>query len=383
MTSQSLARAAALLALLVVAACGGGKSNETPPATAPSPAPPPVLAPPAVERLDIDRTSFDGGQTVNASLFLNREAPGEGTAIMLSSSDPAATVPLSISVPAGQLSATFQVTTREVDGDTPVKITAAAAGQTPREASISVNTLARLESFSRVSPYVRGGSRGSVTIRLPSRATRRLVMRIASTNPAMVAPQIATLEPGNAVLNFEFSTPPVLEDTETVLSTSVGGQPFSQPIVVNPESWIEFTNSGGGAIPSGRTRLDAAGNIFRSTTCCRASQVLADFNYGFGRGYLVYFRAPKDTVINPGTYDSSTGANIPGFSLVSDGGAAACPGGSTNKVTVKKASFQPNGTVNRFHATFVQSCTNGGSVTGEISLDAAGTPPYANLSCGC
>jgi len=342
-----------------------------------------VLPPLAVERLDIDRTSFDGGQTVNALLFLNREAPAEGALITLSSSDPAAAVPASISVPAGQVSATFQVTTREVDGDTPVKIAAAAAGQTPREVDLSVNTLARLESFSRVSPYVRGGTLGSVTIRLPSRATRRLVMRISSSNPNMVAPQTATIEPGNAVLNFQFSTPFVADDTETVLSTSVGGQPFSQTIVVNPLPWIEFTNSAGGRIPSGRTRFDAANSLFRSTTCCRASQILADVDYGFGRGYLVYFRAPTNTVINPGTYESSGNMNIPGFSLVSDGGAAACSAPSPTTVTVKRASFQPGGTVNRFLATFEQRCTSGGTVTGEISLDAMSQPPYANLTCGC
>jgi len=316
-------------------------------------------------------------------LLLNREAPSEGTVITLTSSDPTVTVPASIAVPAGQASATFQVATREVDGDTPVIITAAAVGQAPREAGLSVNTLARLESFSRVSPYVRGGTRGSVTIRLPSRATRRLVMRIASTNPAIVAPQTATIEPGIAVLTFEFSTPFVGEDTETILSTSVGGQPFSQQIIVNPVPVLEFTNTGGGAIPSGRTRFEGGSSIFRSTTCCRASQILADFNYGFGRGYAVYFRAPAGTVINPGTYESSTGRNVPGFSLVSDNGDLSCPGGSTNRVTVSKASFQPNGIINRFHATFEQRCTNGGAVTGEISLDAAFQPPYASVSCGC
>src|SRR6185503_11069948 len=95
----SFGRATALLGLLLIAACGGGKSNETPSVTSPTPAPPPVLPPLAVERLDIDRTSFDGGQTVNALLFLNREAPAEGALITLSSSDPAAAVPGSISVP--------------------------------------------------------------------------------------------------------------------------------------------------------------------------------------------------------------------------------------------------------------------------------------------
>jgi hypothetical protein len=295
----------------------------------------------------------------------------------------AATVPASITVPAGQLTATFQVTTRDVDGDTPVIISAAVAGQPPREGTVSVNTMARLESFTRVSPYVRGGSRGSVTIRLPMRAARRLVMRIASTNPAMVAPQTVTMEPGTAVMNFEFSTPFVGEDTETILSTSVGGQSFSQPIVVNPFPFFEFTNSGGGPIPSGRTRFDATNNILRSTTCCRASQILADFNYGFGRGYLVYFRTPSGTVINPGTFESSTGRNIPGFSVASDGGDLTCQGASTNRVTVLRASFQPSGTINRFHARFEQSCTNGGSVSGEISLDAMSPPPNANFICSC
>jgi hypothetical protein len=375
-------RTAVFLAILFTAACGGGAD---PPTGVTSPTPSgltPVLPPLTVERLELERSSLDGGQATNATVVLSREAPAQGTVVTLSSSDPAATVPASITVPAGQGVATFQVATREVDGDTPVTITAEASGLAPRTATVSVNSQLRLESFSRPHPYVRGGSTGTLTIRLPARASRRLVMHIASTNPAMVAPQTVTMEAGTPVLNFEFFTPFVGVDTETILSTSVGGQPFSQQIVVNPFPSFEFTNSAGGAIPSGRTRFEWTNNILRSTTCCRASQILADFNYGFGRGYQVYFRAPKDTVINPGTYESTVGSNIPGFSLVSDGGDQSCRGGTTNRVRVLRASFQPSGVINRFHATFEQSC-NGGTVTGEISLDAMPQPPYANLACGC
>src|SRR6185503_10698988 len=118
------------------------------------------------------------------------------------------------------------------DGDTPVKITATIAGQPPRDASLSVNTSIRLESFGRVSPYVRGGTRGSMTIRLPARASRRLVMRLDSTNPNVFAPQTATIEAGVAVFTLEFSTPPVLDDVETIVSTTVGGQSWSQQIVL-------------------------------------------------------------------------------------------------------------------------------------------------------
>ena len=383
MARRSVGCSTGLLVILLTA-CGGGKSDQPPAVTSPSPsAPLPGLAPLTVERLDLDRTSFDGGQTTNATVFLSRQAPLEETVVSLSSSDPGvATVPASITVPAGQGTATFQVTTREVDGDTPVKITAAIAGQPARDASLSVNTSIRLESFGRVSPYVRGGTRGSLTIRLPARASRRLVMRIDSTNPNVFAPQTVIIEPGIAVFTLEFPTPPVVDDVETMLSTSVGGQPFSQQVILNPPPSIEFTNSGAGTFPSGRTRLDASNGLFRSTTCCRASQVLADVNYGFGNGYLLYFRAPKDTVVNPGTYESSGGA-IPGFVFASDRSALACSNGSTNRVTVKRASFQPNGTVNRFLATFEQRCTDGGSVSGEISLDATSAPSYANFYCTC
>jgi hypothetical protein len=383
MAQRWIGQTAGLLAILLTIACGGG-SDQPPAVTSPTPSGlAPVLPPLTVERLDLERPSIDGGQSTNATVVLTREAPAQGTVVALSSSDPAASVPASITVPAGQGSATFQVTTRDVDGDTPVTISAATSGLPPREATVSVNSQLRLESFSRVSPYVRGGRLGSITIRLPARASRRLVMRIASTNPSVVAPQTVTMEAGTPVLNYEFSTPFVHQDAETILSTTVGGQPFSQQIVVNPAPSLEFTNGGGGAIPSGRTRFDADNNILRSTTCCRATQILADFNYGYGRGYLVYFRVGRDSVINPGTYESGTGINIPGFSLVSDGGDQSCPGGGTNRVQVLRASFQPSGVINRFHATFEQRCTSGGTVTGEISLDAMSPPPYANLTCGC
>jgi hypothetical protein len=328
--------------------------------------------------------SLDGGQPANGTVVVNRPAPDGGLVVMLTSSDTtAASVPASITIPSGATSATFDVATLAVDGDTPVTISASTGGQPSQSVAMSVNTMARLESFGRVSPYVRMGTRGTVTIRLFSRASRQTVVRIESSNPSVVAPQTVTIPPSAAVLDAVFSAPFLPEDAGTVLSTSVGGQRFTQEIIVNTPPALAFVSTGNDPVGQGQSRrFEGAGTPFFSTTCCRQSQVLAEVNGGFGSHFYVYFRGPRGSIINPGTYQPD--GNGTGFSIYAwDGVNSRSCSQSSSRFTVTRASSQPNGTINRFHATFEQSCTNGGTISGEINLDAMQQPALAGVMCSC
>ncbi|HEV8563021.1 MAG TPA: FG-GAP-like repeat-containing protein, partial [Actinophytocola sp.] len=98
-------------------------------------------APPAAAALSsvaVSSSSVVGGNPSTGTVTLTAAAPSGGFAVALSSNNPAASVPASVTVPVGATSATFTVTTSAVTMSTPVTITASAGGVT-RTATLTVN----------------------------------------------------------------------------------------------------------------------------------------------------------------------------------------------------------------------------------------------------
>jgi trimeric autotransporter adhesin len=90
----------------------------------------PVAGPPTLQSLDIDRAALKGGETTMGTVRLTGAAPIGGTVIQVRSSNPAAVVPATVTVPVGALSATFTVSTRTVSLETELEITAFFSDQT-------------------------------------------------------------------------------------------------------------------------------------------------------------------------------------------------------------------------------------------------------------
>ncbi len=67
-----------------------------------------------------------GGSVVTATIHLQHPAPPKGAYLTLSTSDPHASLPVSILIPAGKKTVTFTVQTQKVSAKTTVKITASA-----------------------------------------------------------------------------------------------------------------------------------------------------------------------------------------------------------------------------------------------------------------
>ena len=82
-------------------------------------------APPLLQSMTITPTSVSGGTNATGTVFLSSPAPAGGISVTLSTSNAAvATVPGIVTVPAGQTSANFTVTTFAVANNTVVTITA-------------------------------------------------------------------------------------------------------------------------------------------------------------------------------------------------------------------------------------------------------------------
>jgi hypothetical protein len=120
-----LAAAAALLAVsLCASSCGSGYSTGP--------------GPPTLSFVALSPTTVNGGAASTGTVTLSGAAPSGGAIVYLSSNVSGVTVPASVTVAAGALSATFMASTSTVNTSTPATITASYAGAT-KAASLTVN----------------------------------------------------------------------------------------------------------------------------------------------------------------------------------------------------------------------------------------------------
>lgn len=167
-------------------------------------------ASPQLNALTLSPTQIVGGNPVTGTVQLTAPAPANGFTVSLSSSHPnAATVPSSLTVPAGSTSASFPVTTASVTTSTTVTITAAAS-RVQRAASLTVlpsSTGIQLSSLSISPTQVPGGSRatGTVTLTAPAPAGGVVVSLRSSSTRAQV-PSSVTVPAGATKASFTITT---------------------------------------------------------------------------------------------------------------------------------------------------------------------------------
>lgn len=126
-------RSTVLVCVAVMAIAGASCDRRNPvldsPGTPTVTGPTPPTVRPAILRLEVQPAGVNGGRTVSATAVLSLPAEPGGTQVTLSSSDPAVTVPSSITVPAGEERAQFTITTQPVPSDRTASIVASAGNR--------------------------------------------------------------------------------------------------------------------------------------------------------------------------------------------------------------------------------------------------------------
>jgi hypothetical protein len=121
----------------------------------------PALAAPALQTVKVNPTDVLGGDPATGTVTLNASAPAGGFAVALSSDNPsAATVPASVTVPAGANSATFPVTTFVVPNPQSALIIGTGGGVT----TYAIITAWTPSTFNRGSISILPGGNGSGTV---------------------------------------------------------------------------------------------------------------------------------------------------------------------------------------------------------------------------
>jgi|GEM_PF-3838006 len=190
---------------------------------------------PRLLSINLQPESAIGGSSVTGTVSLNGPAPSNGVIVSLTSSNTnAAVVPSSITIPSGQNSAGFTVTTKPVSSSTPVTITASYGG----ESKTAVLTVAppKLSSVAINPSEVTGGSSatGTVSLNGPAPSNGVVVSLTSSNTNAAVVPSSVTIPSGQNSAGFTVTTKPVSSPTSVTITASYGGDSKTAVLTVVP-----------------------------------------------------------------------------------------------------------------------------------------------------
>jgi LmbE family N-acetylglucosaminyl deacetylase len=180
-----------------------------------------TVSPPELSTFSLSPTSVLGGLGSTGTVALSGPAPG-GYTVALSSSDPAATLPALLTVPAGAAGATFTVTTVPVAAPVSATISASLRATT-RTATLVVAPLsASALALNPASVLGGGSSTGTVGLNGPAPAGGAAVA-LASSNPAAMVPASVNVAAGATSATFTVSTVAVPSTVNATISASYGG----------------------------------------------------------------------------------------------------------------------------------------------------------------
>jgi hypothetical protein len=188
--------------------------------------------PAALNALGVNPASLVGGASATGTVTLSSAAPSGGAVVSLSKAlsngGPGivpATVPASVTVPAGQTTASFTIGTSSVTATTNVRISATFNAVT-LSSDITVFPLLAQVSFSGNVP---GGSpaTGTVTLNGPATAGGATVTLSSANTSLVTVPASVTVPAGQTSGTFTANTAPVTQTTAVGVSASLSGTTVS------------------------------------------------------------------------------------------------------------------------------------------------------------
>ena len=221
--------------LVTISVSGGGVTRSAPLTLYP--------ALPALTALTVNPTSVAGGATATGSVGLASAAPAGGVAVNLGSNLPlTASVPASVTVPAGATSANFTVTTFP-SALTSVQLSAA-LNNLFQFAAITVGpspppppTGPTLSALSLSPTSVTGGSASTGSVTLSAAAPGGgAAVSLSGNSGATTVPASVTVPAGASSANFTVTTTSVTASTSATVSAVFGGVTRTAALTVNPSA---------------------------------------------------------------------------------------------------------------------------------------------------
>src|SRR3954447_19556361 len=225
---------------------------------------------PTLSGFSVSPTDIVSGTSTQGTVQLVTSAPAGGGVVTLTSSNPAVLqVPPTVSVPAGNNSTSFPITTTATSVFTTVEVDASAGGVT-RSAFINLAagaTAPSLVSLAVAPASVAGGSNATGTVTLSSAAPSGGVSVTLATGNASVAqpPPIVTVPAGQTQASFTVTTSPVTANTQDTLTAFSGSTTRSSTFTVTSASAPPPPPSGMAIALSGVPTTISRGQEFTAT----------------------------------------------------------------------------------------------------------------------
>jgi len=238
-----------------------------------------AMAAGSIGALSINPDSVRNGESTTGTVDLGFADP-DPTVVRLFSSDPSvAQVPASISIPAGQTTGTFTITTNAAAPPTIVQITGATPDNISRSHNLSVNAAQpagpSLSSVAVTPSSIVGGQNGTGTVRFTAPMTQGAAVQLFSSNTAVArVPQETVVSANTATSTFNVATSAVSTSTpvtitgrwfdvsRTVTVTVTPGTPPAQDLVrITKATW----KSGLLTIEATSTNFNAILGVFSSS----------------------------------------------------------------------------------------------------------------------
>ncbi len=172
--------------------------------------------------LALSPESMVGGDTSTATVTLNGPAGPQGVTLLLTSSDPAATVPPTLFIPKGSNTGTFKVTTVGVNTWTVSIVTASIVGVW-KSANLSI-TPTSLVGFTLTPNLIVGGQTSTGVVRLlgPAAPSGSSVL-ITCQNPLVTVPASVTVPGGQTTATFPITSQGVSAKAFVPIKASLNG----------------------------------------------------------------------------------------------------------------------------------------------------------------
>src|SRR4051812_35250968 len=225
---------------------------------------------PTLAGFSVSPTDIVSGSSTQGTVQLVTPAPAGGGVVTLTSSNPAVLqVPSTVSVPAGNNSTNFPITTNATSAFTTVEVDASAGGVT-RSAFVNLAagaTAPSLVSLAVAPASVPGGSNATGTVQLSSAAPSGGVSVTLATGNASVAqpPPIVTVPAGQTQASFTVTTSPVTANTSVTLTAFSGSVTRSSTFTVTSASAPPPPPSGMSIALSGVPTTISRGQEFTAT----------------------------------------------------------------------------------------------------------------------
>jgi hypothetical protein len=198
-----------------------------------------AMAAGSIGALSINPDSVRAGESTIGTVDLGFADP-QPTVVRFYSSDPsAAQVPTSITIPAGQTSGTFTITSSAAAPPTIVQIMGATPDNISRTHNLSVNPATpagpSLSSVSFVPSSIVAGQNATGTVRFSAAMKQGAVVQLSSSNPAIArVPQETVVSANTSTSTFNLATSATSTSTAVTITARWFGVTRTTTITVKP-----------------------------------------------------------------------------------------------------------------------------------------------------